>query len=527
MSDEKEKIVQDEEKDDDSGSLLLDADENTSEEKTESGSELLITDDMKSEELLSSNDGDDGAQLLIPDDGSSDLLLEAEDETEEIKSELLAEIEETKSEVASKAIFEEQEELSFDEIAISESEKQLQNEVKRIEEDLNDEKIEEIIKEKSKKKTSYKALISFDINFNERGRIYGSYSELRDLLLKNNYYAVEYNDMLMQSRLSKTDVLVLPCPDASKLNPYEINQIKRFVNNGGGLLLLSHAGGDHGRGTNLNELAKEFGIHFENNQVLDDIHNYGLNTFPVISNFIDHPITKELKELCLRAGCSINTFDPAVSVAFADVIADPTNADTVAVSEMGLGRVIAIGAYEMFRNEVVQWASHEKFIINIFDWLTEKKDLAAAIQLIDAFASTISKKMKQGTQRIFKTSKSGKPRKTFQLPVLAPISSKGGLGGEDLQIIIDGFNDVLTVTNELKDGFTKLSEEFQKLKLEIKDDISELKGFNTGLLRDLEKINMEMADKADSDNAISQLLMDLGKKIDKILRIQKKSKKKS
>ena len=125
-----------------------------------------------------------------------------------------------------------------------------------------------------------------------------------------------------------------------------------------------------------------------------------------------------------------------------------------------------------------------------------------------------------------KVSKKGKSGKTFQLPVLAPISSGGGLRGDDLQIIIDGFNDVLMVTQELKEQFTTLNEQFNKLKLEIRDDLADIKGFNTGLLRDLEKLNIDMADKADSDNAISQLLMDLGKKIDKIIKNQKKAAKK-
>ena len=62
--------------------------------------------------------------------------------------------------------------------------------------------------------------------------------------------------------------------------------------------------------------------------------------------------------------------------------------------------------------------------------------------------------------------------------------------------------------------------------MEIRDDLADIKGFNTGLLRDLEKLNIDMADKADSDHAVSQLLMDLGQKVDKILKFQKKLKRK-
>ena len=331
--------------------------------------------------------------------------------------------------------------------------------------------------------------------------------------------------MLMQMKISKNNILVLACPDASKLNPYEINQIKRFVRNGGGLLLLSHAGGDHGRGTNINELAKEFGIHFENNQVLDEMHNYGLNTFPIINNFTPHPIVTNVQEVCLRAGCSISTIDPAKSIAFADVIADPTEAAIVAVSELDLGRVVAIGAYEMFRNEVLQWASHKQFIYNIFEWmLGDNLTRSSILQSIDSFVTAFQKYQKKLASQPKKAAKRKKPGEGFQMPVLAPISSRGGFQGDDLQIIIDGFNDVLKVTQELKNGFDDLKDEFDILKLEIKDDIADIKGFNTGMLRDLENIRIKIEDSSDSGDAISNLLMDLGKKIDKILKLKKKPK---
>ena len=519
MSKKKTDTSEDDNKSDDSSSLLL----NQSDDKQD-GSELLMPSDGDEDgsELLMPTDNDqDGPKLLMSTDDGEELLLS--DDDDEIKNELLAEIEETKSEVVSKEIFEGPKEVGFDDVAIDED---LLKEVKRIEEDLEDEKIEEIIGDARHSRISYKARIAFDTNFNERGRVRDSYSELRDFLENHNYQIIEYNDMLIQSRLYNNDVLVLACPDASKMNPYEIKQIKKFVNNGGGLLMLSHAGGDHGRGTNLNELAKEFGIHFENNQVLDEMYNYGLDTFPVISNFVEHPIIHEVKELCLRAGCSITARDPAKSIAFANEIADPTKAEVVAVAEPNLGRVIAIGAYEMFRNEVVQWASHEQFILNALEWLIAGRDTARILQFLDALFSSIQRLQKKQVGRIKKIAKKGKTGKAFQLPVLAPISSGGGLRGDDLQIIIDGFNDVLKVTQELKEEFATLNEQFNKLKLEIRDDLADIKGFNTGLLRDLEKLNIDMADKADSDHAVSQLLMDLGQKVDKILKFQKKLKRK-
>lgn len=51
---------------------------------------------------------------------------------------------------------------------------------------------------------------------------------------------------------------------------------------GGGLLLLSHAGGDRGRRTNMGELASQFAMLFENDQVLDEFHNFGIDNMPEV-----------------------------------------------------------------------------------------------------------------------------------------------------------------------------------------------------------------------------------------------------
>ena len=113
-------------------------------------------------------------------------------------------------------------------------------------------------------------------------------------------------EKVLEESLKPYDILVFACPDYSKISSQEVMEISNWVKeDGGGLLLLSHAGGDRGRSSNLSELSEQFGIAFENDQVLDETVNIGMENLPLISNFMPpHPITGGIGEICYRAGCS-------------------------------------------------------------------------------------------------------------------------------------------------------------------------------------------------------------------------------
>ncbi|MHA1383941.1 MAG: hypothetical protein ACTSR3_09340, partial [Candidatus Helarchaeota archaeon] len=314
--------------------------------------------------------------------------------------------------------------------------------------------------------------LAFDANLNERGKINDSYSELKHFLEQNNIKCVEYSHVLTQTNLSKFDCLIFACPDASRMNKYEIGEIKRFVQNGGGLLLLSHAGGDRGRGTNLNELSQSFGIQFINDQVFDEVHNIGLNSLPIIDDFTTHQILKNIDSICYRAGCSIEVAGSAKLIAHADSIAEPTNAGVTAVTQEKLGRVVALGSYEMFRNQMpggIVYDSHKRLFLNIIDWLTEKNEEARFIQSMEKIRAAVQKHV--GKQRGKETIIKGKKSK-FSLPVLPPRQTAGI---EDIDGILYGFK-------ELGQNFEGLKDEVQNCLNEIN---STVKGISMGSVREI------------------------------------------
>ncbi len=216
--------------------------------------------------------------------------------------------------------------------------------------------------------------IGFDEAHKPRGRITGNFSELRKFLESEGFVCQIFMEFpITRQNLSFYDILVIPCPDNSLYSEDEISSITKWVKeDGGGLIMLNHAGGDKGRRTNLSELGEKFGMSFENNQVLDKVNNFGLENLPEISNFIPpHPITDGLESICFRAGCSITSFG-SIPVVSSSEEAEPFSSALIVASEIGEGKVVGCGSYEIFRDKIMggfQTLGHEKLASNIFDWL--------------------------------------------------------------------------------------------------------------------------------------------------------------
>ena len=219
--------------------------------------------------------------------------------------------------------------------------------------------------------------IAFDLTHKPRGKLDDNYTELRDHLNANDFICYNYLETpIMRDTLRHYDMLCFICPDFSKVSPNEVLEIVNWVKeDGGGLLLLSHAGGDRGRSSNLSEIGEHFGIAFENDQVLDETNNIGMENLPIITaaHFIPpHPVTEGINEICYRAGCSLTVVGGAMSVVYSNETSEPFSCPLVCVSEQGKGRVCAIGSYEMFRDRTgggFQQGEHAELALNIFKWL--------------------------------------------------------------------------------------------------------------------------------------------------------------
>ncbi|MFW9949693.1 MAG: hypothetical protein ACFFKA_06170 [Candidatus Thorarchaeota archaeon] len=217
--------------------------------------------------------------------------------------------------------------------------------------------------------------IAFDIGHKPRGKLDENLTELRDFLNNNGFTCYNFLETpITYNSLRAFDVLVFSCPDFSKISSLEISEISNWVHeDGGGLLLLSHAGGDRGRNSNLSELSQNFGILFENDQVLDNSYNLGMENMPIVTSFIPpHPITNGISALCYRSGCSLTIVGNAFSIVSSNDTSEPFSTPLMCVAEPEKGRLVAIGSYEMFRDKIgggFNNDEHPSFTFNLFSWL--------------------------------------------------------------------------------------------------------------------------------------------------------------
>ena len=217
--------------------------------------------------------------------------------------------------------------------------------------------------------------IAFDVAHKPRGKIDENLTELRDFLNANDFMCYNFLETpITEISLKPFDILVFICPDFAKISSIEIMEINNWVrNDGGGLLLLSHAGGDRGRNSNLSELSQMFGIVFENDQVLDETYNLGMENMPIITSLIPpHPITNSISSICYRSGCSLSILGNSISIISSNETSDPFSSALVCVSEPDNGRICAIGSYELFRDRVGGGFGndeHPNLAHNLFSWL--------------------------------------------------------------------------------------------------------------------------------------------------------------
>lgn len=236
--------------------------------------------------------------------------------------------------------------------------------------------------------------ILVDETHNPRGRIFSNYTEIRRLLERNGHEIDIYDDFPIKlESLNEADVFILPCCDGSKLYGYEINALLRYVELGHGLFVISHAGGDGGLGTNMNQLTSaHFDITLQSNQVFDEIHcDQEMPKQIIIRDFIDHPITKDLEQICFVAGCSLKIGKKAIPLIRSDADANPSNSPLIAIWEGGkdkMGHVAVSGSYRMFSDygAGIKKFDNLQFTLNICEWLgnSHKTPKGAIISTVSA-----------------------------------------------------------------------------------------------------------------------------------------------
>jgi len=109
--------------------------------------------------------------------------------------------------------------------------------------------------------------------------------------------------------LKNYGMVVIPQSTENYTNA-EIDALKQYVNDGGGLLILGEFGAfatQQGIYPVVNEIAAEFGMAFNDDMVNDPTHNEGMDYWPIIPDFDNSVVGGDVSDVVEYAACSIGT----------------------------------------------------------------------------------------------------------------------------------------------------------------------------------------------------------------------------
>ena len=167
------------------------------------------------------------------------------------------------------------------------------------------------------------------------------YSQWGDLFKKHGATLTAIENAADTKSLAKLDVYIIVDPDTTTeskspnyIQPADIKAIKSWVKNGGVLVLLANDA-PNCEFTHLNQLAAEFGIHF-NHVSLHPVLNkkWDMGAF---TSFPDHPIFKGVSKIYMKEISSFKLESPAKPVLTENSIV------FMAESKVEKGMVFAVG----------------------------------------------------------------------------------------------------------------------------------------------------------------------------------------
>lgn len=217
-------------------------------------------------------------------------------------------------------------------------------------------------------------------------------------------------------KLSAYNIFIIGVPTSNyKLDSNEIEDLVKYVKDGGSLLIINDKGGEYENKNNLNELTQYFGVQFNSDQLFDNEDFSKDISRPIIKNFKKHFITKDITQFIHSGGCTLN-IDKSVEtdevdvmgIAFSskdsswhkyynldqeDWVDEPVSkAAIIAVTHFGLGKVAIIGNLSLFSSFHDMYGIHAadnfRLISNIISWLLNKAHSKEA-QLIQPIYTTI------------------------------------------------------------------------------------------------------------------------------------------
>jgi Family of unknown function (DUF6421)/Domain of unknown function (DUF4350) len=203
---------------------------------------------------------------------------------------------------------------------------------------------------------------------------YSSYQQAADALARLDFTIHRNVDRPLTAIDTNVLVLLHPCEskwekttsgNSPKLSPGEIDAIVAFVEQGGGLLVVSEY--EHDKyGDNLNDLLARFGLEIENTTVFDAQHCVGNNPAWFLADVKNGEpcLMHQVEQACFYQAGSCRANGGA-----AIALRSSTQAGLIGIVQHGKGRVALITDSLLFGDEYFDEYSHRQLWLNLLYWI--------------------------------------------------------------------------------------------------------------------------------------------------------------
>ena len=204
---------------------------------------------------------------------------------------------------------------------------------------------------------------------------YSSYQQAADALVARDFTVLRNLDASLTTIDADVLALLHPCEskwerttsgNSPKLSPQEIDAIVRFVEKGGGLLVISEY--EHDKyGDNLNELLARFGLEIENTTVFDREHCLAGNPAWFFADVKsgDSALMHQVEQACFyQAGSCRVTGNATIA------LRSSSQAGLIGVAQHGQGRVVLVTDSMLFGDERFADYSHRQLWLNMIYWVS-------------------------------------------------------------------------------------------------------------------------------------------------------------
>jgi len=242
-------------------------------------------------------------------------------------------------------------------------------------------------------------IIGFDYSHNNKLTIENNaFTDFIQYLFDSDFKLGKIEAGLTYEKLNKYDLFIIGVPNIGPdLDSDEINDLVKYVKEGGSLLVINDGGGDYENKNNLSELTKNFGFIFNSDILFDNKNFLKDNSHPIVNDFRHHFITRDINQIIHSNGCTL-VIDKSIendkidvnSLAFSSETTSwhryltgdgwldksEQNLPIIGATHYNSGKVITIGNLSIFsslnKSYGIRAVDNFKLVSNMISWLLNK-----------------------------------------------------------------------------------------------------------------------------------------------------------